>query len=925
MARTVKARPLLLYVLALAAVMTAPPLLLAGMATARFVSSEQGRLQTLMRETTDHAVAHTDQFLVGKIAMLQALATSPALDGQDFRQLDQQARELLNLQGMNIVLRDLAGQQLVNTRVPFGTPLPRVPNYDADFHVARTKAPYVTDLYLGVMARGPLIRVIVPVIRGGVVTHTLTASLAPTSLARLLEEAGLTDPYRGAIADRSGTVIGRVAHDQGLIGKPLPNYAAFPDRQGTWSGSNSEDVQVVVAYKRSPLSGWLFTAALDRTILDDPLHRSLGGLALLAVSLGVLAFAASSFIARRVIGAQRQVAATAATLAEGGVASPPNTHLTETNVIGRVLSHASVRLRDQADALVAVNRDLERLVVDRTREVSTQADLIRATLDNMDQGLMFLAVDGTVPICNPRARELLDLPAELMDQKPTFEAVRQYQLDQGEFARSDTQLQAWVANSGIERTQHSYERERPNGMVIEIRTVPLATGGAVRTYTDVTARKQAERASHHMARHDALTDLPNRVLFQERLRQELAAVGRRGGSFAVLCLDLDRFKAVNDTLGHLAGDALLRQVADRIRATAREEDSIARLGGDEFAIIQPAGAQPTAANALARRVIEAMRAPFDLDGRIVSIGVSVGVAVAPGDGAEADAIFKSADLALYRAKSEGRNTCRFYEAAMDVAVQERQTLELDLSQALARDEFELFYQPVVDAATGEPSAFEALLRWRHPVRGMISPAEFVPLAEESRRIVPIGAWVIQEACREAATWPDAIGVSVNISPTQIDGAGLVATVLAALMRSGLAAGRLQLEITETVLMDESETVLGALHALREHGVRIALDDFGTGHSSLKYLQQFPLDRIKIDRSFVQGIENETTAAIFEAIVGLATRLGVAVTVEGVETEAELAHVRRAGCAEVQGYLFSRPVPAAQARGLMAGPRRVEAA
>lgn len=924
MTATVRARPIVAYVIALALATTLPPLVLSVVTTSQWLTAERARLEIATRETTDHAVAQLDRYIAGKIAMLQALSTSPAWDSGDFRKLDEQARELLDLQGVNIVARNLEGQQFVNTRVPWGTPLPRVPNYEADHLVAQSKAPYVSDLYIGVMARGPLVRVIAPVIRGGRVVYTMTASLSPDALGSLLREAGAVGPYLGLIADRHGRILARSVPDGATTGTPLFGYEKLNGAQGTWSGRGPDGVDVYGTYRRSTLSGWLFTVAADKAVLDGPLYRPLWLLAGLAVSLGLLATAASSMLARRIVSSQRAVAAAAEAVGLGEVVVAPRTAVNEANLIGDALAAASVRLRDQAAALLAANHDLERRVAERTQEVSTQADLIGVTLDNMDQGLMLIESDGTIPICNQRARELLDLPAWLMDGRPTFDEVRRYQLERDEFSQAP-QVIDWVKAGGIELAQHSYERERPNGTVLEIRTVPLPNGGAVRTYTDVTARKRVEQLSHHMARHDPLTELPNRVHFRERLGQELDIAERRGGEFAVLCLDLDRFKAVNDTLGHPAGDRLLRLMAERLRAVLRPPDTIARLGGDEFAIIQVGDAQPRAATALAGQLIEAVREPFDLDGPVISVGVSIGVAIALQDGRDPDTLFKAADLALYRAKNEGRNACRFYEAAMDVAVQAREALELDLRQALARGEFELHYQPVVSLATDAISGFEALLRWRHPERGLVPPAEFIPLAEESRHIIPLGAWVLREACREAMSWPKPIQVAVNISAIQIEDSGLVASVMGAIASSGLPPSRLELEITETVLMRESETVLKAMHTLRDFGVRIALDDFGTGHSSLTYLRQFPLDAVKIDRSFAGGLADPTTATIFAAISGLGRGLGMSVTAEGIETPEQLERARAAGCTAVQGFLFSRPVPAAQASTLARGRAKLRAA
>jgi diguanylate cyclase (GGDEF)-like protein len=412
-----------------------------------------------------------------------------------------------------------------------------------------------------------------------------------------------------------------------------------------------------------------------------------------------------------------------------------------------------------------------------------------------------------------------------------------------------------------------------------------------------------------MAMHDALTGLANRVLLNERLEQALARVNR-GEMVAVHLLDLDHFKNVNDTLGHPAGDKLLKDAASRLRALVRETDTIARMGGDEFAILQVAIGQPADATALAQRVIQSVSAPYELDGRQVLIGTSVGIAVGPADGLASDQLMRNADLALYRAKGDGRGTYRFFEAEMDAQMQQRRVMEYDLRKALTAGQFELHYQPVVNLDSDQISGFEALVRWRHPDKGMIAPGQFIGLAEEIGFIVPLGEWVIREACATAATWPDNMRISVNLSPAQFKNSGLVQIVVGALAASGLAASRLELEITETALLEDSEATLATLYRLRELGVRIAMDDFGTGYSSLAYLQSFPFDRIKIDRSFIRDIADGTGSVnIVRAVAALAKGLGMETTAEGVETSEQLDSVRSEGCTEMQGFLFSRPRPA----------------
>ena len=430
---------------------------------------------------------------------------------------------------------------------------------------------------------------------------------------------------------------------------------------------------------------------------------------------------------------------------------------------------------------------------------------------------------------------------------------------------------------------------------------------------DVTERRKAEARIAHMAHHDALTDLPNRVLFRNRLHAALEGVRRQGdGRLAVHCLDLDYFKSVNDTLGHPIGDRLLQAVAERFRWFLRETDSVARVGGDEFAVIQTAIGEPEEASNLAGRLIEAISRPYKIDGHQVVIGVSIGIAVAPENGCDPDMLLKNADVALYRAKADGRNTFRFFEHEMDARLQARRLLELDLRKALTAGEFELFYQPLVDLRSNAISGFEALMRWHHPDRGMVSPAEFIPLAEEIGLIVPLGEWLLRQACCEAATWPEHLTIAVNLSPVQFKSRNLVSAVVSALASSGLEPSRLELEITESVLLQDSDANLATLHQFRNLGVRIAMDDFGTGYSSLGYLQKFPFDKIKIDQSFIREIEERPQSrAIVRAVAGLGASLGISTTAEGVETVDQLECLRGEGCTEVQGYLFSRPVPASE--------------
>jgi diguanylate cyclase (GGDEF)-like protein len=421
-------------------------------------------------------------------------------------------------------------------------------------------------------------------------------------------------------------------------------------------------------------------------------------------------------------------------------------------------------------------------------------------------------------------------------------------------------------------------------------------------------RARAEAQITHMARHDALTGLPNRVLFLQEMEGALTRVQRQE-PFTVLCLDLDRFKSVNDTLGHHVGDALLVEAAQRLTTCLRQGDMVARLGGDEFAILQRGTRDPGDAIGLAERIVAALAAPCQTAGHSILIGTSVGIAFAPDDGEDANTLLKAADMALYRAKSDGGGTFRLFEPAMDEKMQARRLLEIDLRLALARDEFQVYYQPIVSLHNDQVMGFEALLRWHHPTQGLVSPGDFIPIAEEIGLIAPIGAWVLRTACADAARWPDKIKVAINLSPMQFKSNTLVADVVAALAASGLPAQRLEVEITETVMLQDTITTLDTLTQLSKLGVRISMDDFGTGYSSLSYLRRFPFNKIKIDQCFIRDMsEASESMAVLRAITGLGVSLGMSTTAEGVETLDQLSRLRAEGCNEVQGFFFSEPKP-----------------
>ena len=560
-----------------------------------------------------------------------------------------------------------------------------------------------------------------------------------------------------------------------------------------------------------------------------------------------------------------------------------------------------------------LNRGLERLVEERTvalrqREEELRAQNLRfdAALSNMSQALLMFDASARLVISNRRYEEMYGLSPEAVRPGSLLRDLLQRRLENGTFSDDPEAYVCTLMSAIAQGNTWSQLVELADGRTISVLNHPMAGGGWVATHEDITERRRAEKQIAHMARHDALTDLPNRVLLHERLAQALCDLPR-DRRLAVLYLDLDHFKGVNDTLGHQIGDDLLKMIAARLRDCVGENDTVARVGGDEFAIIRTGIEQPDDAAALARRICEAVKQPCELNGHAVMSDTSIGLALAPGDGTDPTELLKNADMALYRAKADGRGTYRFFEPAMDARMKSRRALELALRVALANGEFELHYQPLVNLDDRRITGCEALLRWQHPERGLVPPAEFIPIAEEIGLIVPLGEWVLRQACLDAMQWPSDIKIAVNLSPLQVMNQNLVAVVVGALAAAGLPASRLEVEITESVLMQNSETTLATLHRLRELGVKISMDDFGTGYSSLSYLRSFPFDKIKIDRCFISGLATgDDSVAIVMAIAGLARHLGVATTAEGVETRQQFQQVKALGCSEMQGFLFSPP-------------------
>jgi diguanylate cyclase (GGDEF)-like protein len=594
--------------------------------------------------------------------------------------------------------------------------------------------------------------------------------------------------------------------------------------------------------------------------------------------------------------------------AEAIRASGQLTPLADTAVTGRA-DEFGVLARAFNGMIEELASARQRLIEWSEGEIRTQFERLNAAINNMPQGLCMYDGEKKLIICNKKYAEIYELEPELTQPGTPMSRLLEDHIAKGVAPADDGDYVQRRLAHVAEHKQFYHINELRDGQVIAISHQPMINGGSVATHEDITERRKIEAKIAYMAHHDALTDLPNRLSLREQMAKALATVAR-GGSLAVLCLDLDHFKAVNDTLGHPIGDALLQAVADRIRACVRSTDIIARLGGDEFAVIQVGTEQPLGSTTLASRLIKELCEPFDLQGHQVVIGTSVGIAIAPNDGMEADRLMKNADMALYRSKEDGRGVYRFFESDMDAKMQRRRELELDLRRAVVTGEFELYYQPTVKLDTGRVASFEALLRWKHPTRGLLLPAEFIGLAEEIGLINTIGAWALKEACREATKWPADICVAVNLSPVQFRSGTLLLDVAAALGGSGLSPHRLELEITETVLLQDTEETISILEQLRALGVRVAMDDFGTGYSSLGYLRKFAFDKIKIDREFIRDLaEKPDSVAIVRAVAGLSNTLGMETTAEGVETEDQLEKLKAEGCTGFQGFLFSKPLPA----------------
>jgi diguanylate cyclase (GGDEF)-like protein len=584
--------------------------------------------------------------------------------------------------------------------------------------------------------------------------------------------------------------------------------------------------------------------------------------------------------------------------------------------LGILISVASASVLAIATLLFLVVRKLSQQYRASERRLTLEKQRLDRAVNNMTQGLLMFDASEQLVVCNQRYLDMYALSPDVVKPGTGFRDIIRHRKATGSFMGDEEAYIAAVLRE-VDRRQVNII-EIPDGRSMQIINEPLADGGWLATHEDITERRRAEQQIAHLAHYDALTDLPNRALFHERLTQELANIepGRR---LAVHYIDIDEFKSVNDTLGHQVGDELLCSVAESLSRCIGPRDFVARLSGDEFAVVQIAVASTEEVTSLATQLLVAIRTPFECLGHRLTTDASIGIALAPDNGTDLDQILRNADLAMYAAKAAGRRTFRFFDPEMEARVRARRELEVDLREAIASERLEVHYQPCLSLQDDHITGCEALVRWRHPERGYVSPAEFIPIAEESGLINALGEWVLTTACMDAARWPADVRLAVNVSPVQFKSGTLALKIMAALAASGLPAERLELEITEAVLIRDDEAALAILHRLRAIGVRIALDDFGTGYSSLSYLQRFPFDKIKIDRAFVSDIAapGSGSSSIVQAVVHLASARHMATTAEGVETEAQKQLLRSLGCSEMQGYLFSAAKSAGDIAALFA--------
>ena len=882
----------------------------------QYISLKRTQTESFAKFALDDIRDDLDRDMAAKIATLRALATSPALEAGDFAAFYRQARSLMEPEDVSIILRDAQLRQIVNTRLPPGEKPLDSHDGSPTGDVFTTQQPYVSDLYVAEHSNAPRVSVTVPVLIEGRVVYALSVSFTLSHFTDLLTDKTLPAGYYASITDRSGRIVSRTQSGDQFVGKKLPGFDKAVGPSGRWSGRNPQGIAVMGFYYRSNLSHWLFSIGVEQATVNGPVYDSLLILALLCGALGLVGSALTLAVRRSLVAAFARLGALA-----GGARDPTapiSTRVSEIDFVGEALGRAFSDLNRQAKELEATKADLETKVQDRTRQLSESTAELAETkrfLDTIVENVPIAIVvkdqvTGAYVLVNRNYEDYMGLPRERMIGKTVHDLY-----DADVAALLDT-FDRDACAPGASAVVDEFTTRRPNQGERFVSTTRIAVTGShqkpllIVIIEDITKRRLSEQKIAYLAHHDTLTGLANRTAFLDRIGDALAGVAAGLGGFALHLIDLDRFKEINDSLGHQTGDLLLAEIASRLRSQLRPDDVCARIGGDEFAIVQ-ANVSPAEASDLAARIGVVLSEPIDIGRARIEARASIGVAVAPEHGTTTTDLMTCADFALYRAKSLGRGRHVVFAKELGDAAAEKRATEQELRQAIAERQFEVHYQPIFETRSGAICAVEALVRWRHPSRGLVAPNAFIPLAEEVGLISAIGAQVIETACLAASRWPDRVRLCVNISPRQFDGDAVVAMVEHALAASGLAPERLELEITETAVLGHAAH-LTTLEKLRALGVFISLDDFGTGFTSLSQLTEFRFDRIKIDRCFTQNITHSSAAsAIVIAVQTLANALGMSTVAEGVETDEQFELLRIAGVTCVQGFLLARPMPADQ--------------